>query len=173
VQYLHVCPRKLWLWARGVRMDDAQDGTETLGQQLLAQGRTTAKHSYPGRPQRGRELLLDLPEHALAARLDYFDPQTRTLHETKHSPELAEAHHWQARFYLLLLHLAGLGPATAVLEYPNERRCAILDLTPEAEAQLWGQIAEIRHLAAPGAPCPPLQALPWCRSCAFHEFCHS
>jgi CRISPR-associated exonuclease Cas4 len=152
-------------------MDDALEGGEAPGQHSVAEGRLTAEYSYPGRAQRGRELILDLPEYALAARLDYFDTNNRTLYETKHSSRLKQTHFWQVWFYLLVLKLAGLEPEGAILEYPNERRRETITLTQREIIALAQQMDEIRTLAAAETPCPPLEKLPWCPKCAFQEFC--
>lgn len=156
VNLYHVCRRQAWLHARGVRMEHTSEA--------VADGKWLHQHSYPQRARKYRELDLGI------AKIDYYDPHTRTIHEIKRSDHVEAAHEAQLRYYLYLLHLAGIEDATGVLEYPRLRKKHRVALSPAARAAmpaLFQQIIDLLH----DTQAPPRRDRRFCQGCSYHDFC--
>lgn len=170
VGYYVLCPRKAWLSMRGLWMEQESDA--------VAIGRLIDQTSY-GRKKKHLDLEAEAPDGThLVGRLDWADLREGTLHETKKSRAVEEAHRWQVRFYLWLLKRCGVTradgtPFAGCLNYPRLRRTEPVELLPEHEARLAEIVSQIRELA--GQPKPParIDKRAFCRKCAFEELCYS
>ena len=156
INYYFICRRKLWLYARGVRMESGSD--------LVDHGRLVHERSYPERRERYRELQIG------GAKIDFFDPQRRIIHELKKSSSYEDAHVWQLKFYIHLLEANGVIGVRGILEYPLERRIKRVRLSRDDRAKLARIQGEIHAIvAAPQAPERKQQSQ--CRNCAYFDFC--
>lgn len=154
VNYWAVCPRKLWLFAKGLRMEHASD--RVLLGRLLHEG------AYPHLAR--REVMLDE-----LVRVDVLEGEGRVL-EVKHSRRLAQAARLQVAYYLLYLRYLGAGELTGELRFPRERRREEVRLTAELEAQVAEALHGVAQVEALSAP-PRVEFMPVCRSCAYAELC--
>lgn len=153
MNYLRVCPRKLWLFAHQVRLEaDAE---------AVALGRLTHERAYRDRPR--RSLLL---ENLLA--IDVLEGEG-TLLEIKHAPTFIEAARLQLRYYLYFLARRGVH-LRGELRFPRQRRRETVTLDAAAVAEVEAALEEIARIEA--LPIPP--AAPWmpaCRRCAYAPLC--
>ncbi len=159
IAYLHLCHRKLWLHAHGMKMENASQN------QYVAEGKLISETSYARRPSRWRELDLG------HIKIDHFDPDTNTVREVKKSAKLEHAHIAQVKYYLYTLERNGMKDVKGLIEYPKQRKTQEVLLTDEDRRiiPLWEkEILEITSREA----CPPLVKKPYCRTCAFREFCY-
>jgi CRISPR-associated exonuclease Cas4 len=154
VNYWAVCSRKLWLFAKGVRLEATSD--RVLLGRLLHEG------AYTHLPR--REVMLDE-----LVRVDVLEGQGRVL-EVKHSRRLVQAARLQVAYYLLYLRHLGAGPLVGELRFPKERRRQEVHLTPELEAQVAEALRGIAQVEALPTP-PAVDYMPICRSCAYAELC--
>lgn len=159
ISYLHLCHRKLWLHARGVKLENASNN------QYVAEGKHISETSYSRRPSRWRELDLG------HVKIDHFDPVTNTVREVKKSAKLQHAHVAQVKYYLYTLEQNGMTDVKGLIEYPKQRKTHEIALTDEDRRMipLWEQ--EIEEITG-GEVCPPLVRKPYCKTCAFYEFCY-
>lgn len=98
VNYWAVCPRKLWPFAKGVRLELLSD--------RVALGRLFHQQAYPD--ARRRELLIDN-----LIKIDLLESENKLL-EVKYSRKLVDAARLQLAYYLLhLLICAASGPGTS------------------------------------------------------------
>ncbi len=153
LNYLRVCPRKLWLFAHQVRMEaDAE---------AVALGRLTHERAYRDRPR--RSLIL---ENLIA--IDVLEDEG-TLLEVKHAPTFVEAARLQLRYYLYFLARRGV-KRRGELRFPRQRRREVVELDAAAIAEVEAALAEAARITA--LPTPP--AVPWtpaCRRCAYAPLC--
>lgn len=173
VGYHALCPRKAWLSANGLWMEQESD-TVALGRHLDA---TTY-----AREKKGYDLDVNAPglEHVrLVGKIDHANLSEGVLHEVKKSRAAEAAHEDQLRFYLWLLRLAGVTrsdgePFTGQLDYPALRKTHAVTLTPEDETRLAETVALIA--ATLRQPHPPARLGPerrtFCAACAFEELCY-
>lgn len=158
IAYLHLCHRKLWLHANGMRMENA------TGNAYVEEGKLIGETTYQRRPSRWRELDLG------SLKIDHYDPQTNLLREVKKSPKLEHAHIAQVKYYLFALEQRGVVGARGVIEYPKQRRTTEVVLTEADRADIRGWEAEIERIVSLPV-CPELVKKSYCRNCAFRDFC--
>ncbi len=153
LNYLRVCPRKLWLFAHQVRLEaDAE---------AVALGRLTHERSYRDRPR--RSLLL---ENLIA--IDVLEDEGTVL-EVKHAPTFVEAARLQLRYYLYFLWRRGV-TLRGELRFPRQRRREVVELDAAAIAEVEAALEEAARIVA--LPTPPAAAwMPACRRCAYAPLC--
>jgi len=154
VNYWAVCPRKLWLFAKGLRQEHTSDRV-LLGQVLH-------QRSYLHLPR--REVMIDE-----LIKVDVLEGQGRVL-EVKHSRRLVEAARLQVAYYLLYLRRLGAGELVGELRFPKERRREEVRLSPELEAKVAQALRGVAQVEALPSP-PQVEFMPICRACAYAELC--
>jgi len=107
INYLHVCERKLWLFDRGIGMEQTSDKV------LL--GKLLGEYSYPR--EETRDVMIDN-----LIRIDILDDET--IREVKYSNKLAEADRIQLLYYLYYLKRLGI-EKKGIINYPKMRRSFI------------------------------------------------
>lgn len=156
INYYHLCHRKLWLFAHGIRMEHTSD--------LVSEGRFIHETSYQQRSDKYTELELE------GIKIDYFDPVNKVIHETKKSGSHETAHKWQLKYYIYVLKNHGMDGVTGILEYPKQRETEKVELLPEDEEILEKTIHEIKQLIG-SETCPPRIKKSKCRKCSYFDFC--
>ncbi|MEN3184707.1 MAG: CRISPR-associated protein Cas4 [Atribacterota bacterium] len=152
VNYFFVCPRKLWLFDRGLHMEQHSD--------RVFLGKLLDEESYPRKRQR-RVTIDDL------IAIDVLD--TNTIREVKYSKALHKASVMQIAYYLY--YLKGLGiEKEGLLSYPKERRQERIVLTEAMVAELEEALQKIAEILKRDTP-PAAVRKPYCRHCAYLEFC--
>lgn len=156
IAYLHLCHRKLWLFAHGMNMEQQSE--------LVAEGRFIDEHSYPQRAERWQALAVE------GIKLDHYDARRGIVREVKKSRKREDAHLAQLKYYLFVLERNGIAVSHGVLEYPKLRQTEEVHLT-EADRRdipLWE--AEVQRIIA--LPyCPELVKKKICRKCAYYDWC--
>lgn len=159
LSYFVLCQRKAWLFANGLEMEQTSD--------LVAEGKLIGESSYKRRSGRYKELNLG------NAKIDFYDPVNKVVHEVKKSNKLEVMHLWQVKYYLYILESAGIEGARGVLEYPQLRETKEVFLTKADRQSLSDMIADIQVLIVQDG-CPPgLDRKTICKSCSFFDFCWS
>jgi len=157
INYYHVCHRKLWLFHHGIQMEHTSD--------TVTEGNLIHASSYPQRAAKYTELVLP------GAKIDYYNAQTRTVHEVKKSNKVEQAHVAQVQYYLYLLEEAGIDKPKGILEYPKLRQTqeVLLDETTRQAIPNW--LAKI-ELIVNEPTCPPTINKPLCKRCSYYDFCY-
>ncbi|MEQ1746965.1 MAG: CRISPR-associated protein Cas4 [Saprospiraceae bacterium] len=159
IAYLHTCQRKLWLHAHEIRMEHTSD--------LVAEGKLIGDTSYDRRADKYTQVELD------GIKIDFFDPRTRTVHETKRGRAVEAAHRAQVRYYLYKLRQHGVTDASGIIEYPDLRKTEPVPPLTEADVlEIEGWEAEVRRIVAL-EQCPPVIRLKICSSCSYYDLCYA
>lgn len=159
INLYHVCKRETWLHANGIRMEQTSD--------VVYEGKLIGESSYPRRAAKYTELDLGV------AKIDFYDPGEKVVHEVKKSNKMEGAHQWQVKYYLYLMEEAGIDGATGLLEYPKLRETQEVFLTETDRAYLQEVLPKIEKLIHQ-EECPPrLDKKSICRSCSYFDFCWS
>jgi CRISPR-associated exonuclease Cas4 len=159
VAYLHTCRRKLWLHANEIRMEHTSD--------LVAEGKLIGDTAYDRRPDKYTQVELD------GIKIDFFDPRTRTVHETKRGRSIEAAHRAQVRYYLYKLRQHGVTDASGIIEYPDLRKTeAVPPLTEADVLEIEGWEVEVRRIVAL-EQCPPVIRVKICSSCSYYDLCYA
>ena len=157
VNYYHLCHRKLWLHANGIRMEHTSD--------TVAEGKLIGESSYPERAEKYTEIEVD------GIKIDYYDARNKVIHEVKKSDKVEQAHIAQVKYYISKLEQQGLTGVTGLIEYPKMRRREVVELTDDDRLQIPLWEADIRRIIS-AENCPPLLHKPICKHCSYFEFCY-
>jgi len=168
ISYLHTCRRKLWLFHQGIHMEHNSS--------LVYEGRLIGEMTYTDRGQQNRQIELNVSlgkDIQGIAVIDYFNPSTGIVHETKKSDKIEEAHVAQVKFYLYLLYLSGVHQCSGIIEYPKLRQRTQVPPLSEADlTQVRTWIDQVYTLITQ-AICPKVVHLPICKTCAYFEYCYA
>jgi len=155
VNYLVVCPRKLWLSANGVGME--------FKDELVQLGKLVDKTSFrEGRRQvKLGSIVIDVVKR---------EGGEAVLFEIKKSSRLSVASRLQTLYYLWYLKHNYGQTIEAVVSYPKERRREYLELGSNEEKEVEEAIKKIS--AVMSVPIPPaVEPKRYCKKCAYYEFC--
>lgn len=159
INLYHVCHRQLWLHAHEIRMEHTSE--------IVAEGKLIGETAYGRRADRYTQVEFD------GVKIDFYDPRTRTVHETKRGKAIEEAHRAQVRYYLYKLRLNGVPDARGLIEYPELRKTEAVEPLSEANVrQVEDWENSVRQIVAQDT-CPPTIGKPYCKKCSYHDFCYS
>ncbi|MCR8743770.1 CRISPR-associated protein Cas4 [Romboutsia lituseburensis] len=153
INYYFVCKRKLWLFTKGITMEQNSD-------RVMA-GKLVHENSY--KRKQHKELLIDN-----LLRLDIVDKDY--VREVKISRKMEKADKMQLYYYLYYLKNLGINKK-GMINYVKERRQEEIELTPEIDTEIEKIILDIVEISKEKTP-PKLQKLPYCTKCAYYEFCY-
>ena len=157
VSEYHICKRRMWLHANGIRMEHTSD--------TVAEGKLIGESSYPERAEKYTEIEVD------GIKIDYYDARNKVIHEVKKSDKVEQAHIAQVKYYISKLEQQGLTGVTGLIEYPKMRRREVVELTDDDRLQIPLWEADIRRIIS-AENCPPLLHKPICKQCSYFEFCY-
>lgn len=172
VNLYHVCHRELWLHANDIRMEHTSD--------VVYEGKLIGETTYPDRAEKNTQVALSVPlvptqgekEWIGTAKIDYYDAKTKTVHETKKSSKMEQAHIAQVQFYLYLLAKSGVEGAQGIIEYPKQRERTQVSLTPLEQTEVEHWLTGIQTVLQRDK-CPPTINKPVCKQCSYYEFCYA
>ncbi|HZK01305.1 MAG TPA: CRISPR-associated protein Cas4 [Anaerovoracaceae bacterium] len=153
IQYYVVCQRKLWLFDKGIRMEQESD--------RVLQGSVLHQRSY--NYLNDKEIMVDNQ-----FRIDVIDGEY--IREVKLTSRMTEADRWQTLFYLWQLKIRGVHKK-GLISYPKEKMTEELILTEKDEKKLADMVRGISRITSLDTP-PPLKRLPYCTKCAYYSFCY-
>jgi CRISPR-associated exonuclease Cas4 len=156
VWYYAICPMEAWLMAHEMEPEKEFE--------LLAEGRLNQEAHYKRATKE-----LSLP----GMRLDQVRREGGRLivSEVKKSSRFLPATRLQLGYYLWRLHEEGMEASGEIL-VPKERKRETVELTPELRQEVERTVATIEALVREPAP-PPAKKIPFCKKCAYAEFCWS
>jgi len=151
-----ICPRKFWLFVRQFNPDPEND--------LLMLGRLISENSYS---REKKELSFD------GIKVDLIKKSDKGLLvcEVKKTSKGIEAAKMQLGFYLLKLKNNGINVEGEIL-IPKEKKRIAFSLDENTENLLQAAITNMQEIAQNTSP-PPVNKSPFCRKCAFIEFCYA
>lgn len=158
IAYLHLCHRKLWLFANGLNMEHTSD--------LVAEGKLIGEHSYPQRAERWQELQIE------GIRIDHYDAGRGIVREVKKSNKKESAHIAQLKYYLFVLERNGILVRHGLLEYPKLRQTEEVWLTDDDRKSIPQWEARVREIIS-SEDCPRRIEKPICKKCAYFDFCYA
>lgn len=172
VNIYHVCHRELWLHANGIRMEHTSD--------IVYEGKLIGDNTYTNRAEKNTQVELSIPlgittdgeDWTGAAKIDFYDAKTKTVHETKKSDKMEQAHIAQVKFYLYVLLKSGIEGAQAIIEYPKQRDRTQVLLAPEEVPEIEHWLVDIRRILE-NEKCPPVIHKSVCKQCSYYDYCYA
>ncbi len=156
VNYFLICPRKLWLFSKGLTMEHMSEA--------VALGSLIHESAFQ---REQKEILIDN-----RIRID-FSSSPGVIHEVKKSKKMEEAHRFQLLYYLYYLKQKAVTELRGRLHYPKLKRTEEVELTPENERALKEILTKMNEIL--GNPTPPakIDKLSICKKCSYYELCYT
>lgn len=155
VNYYYICHRKLWLFSKGISFENNND--------RVLQGKVLHESSYI-REKNNKEIDIDN-----TIKIDVMDRQY--VREVKISSKMKESDRMQLLYYLYYLKQLGIN-RKGKINYTKEKRVEEISLTTDDEEVIKNvliNISEIENMKIP----PKTINKPYCKKCAYYEFCYS
>ena len=166
INLYHVCSREMWLHANGVRMEHTSD--------TVYDGKLLHETSYPQRAEKHSEIELSAATGegiTLTGKIDFYDAGKKTIHETKRSDKVEQAHEWQLKYYIWLFELNGIKDVHGILEYPKLRQTDEVWLSETDRLHLQEAVQQIKDLLE-NESCPERINARICKSCSYYDLCY-
>lgn len=154
--YQVLCPRKAWLFIRGIRPEGENE--------LVQVGKSIHRHSF-----QKDEHEVKLGEFGA---VDFLRLKDGELHEIKKSDSRPRMDRIQVGFYMDWLNRRGIGVGRAVLHYQPSRKTRVVEWSAELQAE----VNAIRQAAKATAalPLPPAAAYQRaCEKCSYWILCET
>lgn len=152
INYYYICKRKLWLFSKGITMEDNSD--------RVMSGKLVHENSYSR--EKNKEVTVDD-----MLKIDIMDHDY--IREVKISSKMEEADKMQLLYYLFYLKQLGISKK-GILNYVKEKKREEVELTEQIEVQLKDALLDINRIVEGNKP-PKLQRLPYCSKCSYFNLC--
>lgn len=152
VQYFSICKRKLWLYSRQISFETEHE--------KVIEGTLLHEKAYS---RKKKELTLE------DSVIDVLDGAY--IQETKLSSKMQHSDELQLLYYLYLLKNRGV-IKKGKIAYTKEKKVVEVILTEENEQRIKRVIAEIYQILQSDKS-PVLKRLPYCKNCAYYDFCYA
>lgn len=155
VAYNILCKRKLWLFSNYVQMEKTSD--------LVEIGKIISEESF--KREKFKEILFE------DVKIDFLKIGDELIvNEVKKSKKMEEAHIWQVKYYIYKLKEMGLRCKRGIIRYPKLMKKMEVELKEEDVKIIEESILEIKKIVAINQP-PEAIKKPYCKKCAYYEFC--
>jgi len=154
IWYYYICHREVWLMARNIVPDQEDENIDL--------GRFIQRDSYR---RDKKEVNFGHIQFDLVRR----EGGQVVIGEVKKSSKAAQSAKMQLAFYLSELRAAGI-EAVGELLFPKEKTKVRVELTAELAQEIEQAKRDILRIAYLDAP-PEARKIPFCRNCAYAEFC--
>lgn len=153
INYYFVCHRKLWLFTRDIRFEDENEYVQL--------GRLIDENSY----KRNKKQI-----EIGNIKIDFID-QKGIIHEIKKSDRIEKAHIYQLKYYIRTLREMGVEDITGEIDYPKLKKRETVIWEEADEAEFETIFSSIRDILGEKKP-PAVINKPFCKKCAYYEFCY-
>ncbi|MGI6549078.1 MAG: CRISPR-associated protein Cas4 [Syntrophomonadales bacterium] len=158
VSYAYVCHRKLWLYSKGLNLENISGNVDVIKGKILHENRFQRESQ--------KEVAFD------TVKIDFlrFGDQV-FVHEVKKSKRYEKAHIWQLKFYIYLLRKRGVNCGSGVIHYPASMRKVDVEWEEGDNASIEQVLKDIDLILRKPGP-PPIQGKKMCSRCAYFDFCY-
>ena len=152
--YYCICPREVWLMAHQIQPNEDND--------YLELGRYLHEESYIRDKKRIRLESIELD-------IVRKKGEQVVIGEVKKSSRFIKSAMMQLMFYLKTLSDYGI-TARGELLFPKEKKKIPVALTQQSLNELKAAEEQINNIVNQDVPPPPIR-IPFCRNCAYKDFC--
>jgi len=157
VAYYFICKRKLWLFAKGLNMENVSENANVVKGKLL--------HETRFQREQNREFTFD------NIKIDFLVYGDQVyVHEIKKSKKFENAHTWQLKFYIFSLRQKNVNCSGGVIHYPASMRKVEIEYEPEDDLKIREALGDIASLLKKDS-LPPKTGKKICSKCAYFDFC--
>lgn len=157
VAYFFICQRKLWLFAKGLNLENISGNVDVIKGRVLHETRFMRENH--------KEYDFD------RVKIDFLKYDDEVIvHEIKKSKKFEEAHIWQLKYYIFTLQCKKIQCTSGVIHYPNSMRTVDVEFTQEDHEEFETAMQEIVSILQ--EPIPPSRLKKrFCSKCAYFDFC--
>jgi CRISPR-associated exonuclease Cas4 len=159
VAYFHICHRKLWLFSKGLNLENISGNVDVIKGKILHESRFNRDAH--------KEVSFD------TVKIDFlrFGDQVY-VHEIKKSKKFEDAHIWQLKYYIFLLQQKGVNCSSGVIHYPVSMRKVEVEFSIKDLIQIEDALVGIKEIIEnPIIPQRVQKKL--CSRCAYFDFCYA
>ena len=120
-------------------------------------------HEISYKKDKPKEILIDN-----LISIDILD--SFNIREVKYSNKMKKADRMQILYYLYYLKKLGINKK-GIINYPKQRKREFVELKPEDEKEIEKVLIQINKILKQKKP-PPVIDEPYCKKCAYFEFCY-
>ena len=154
MQYYFICKRKLWLFAKDIKMEEKSD--------LVHMGKIIDEHSYA---REKKHITIDE-----TISIDFIDNKG-VVNEVKKSRSMEQADIQQLKYYLYFLYQRGVEHVEGVLDYPKIKQKHQVTLTDQDLEHLPTLLRDIESVIRLPLP-PSIHKTKVCKKCSYFELCY-
>ena len=152
INYYFVCKRKLWLFTRDIRFEDENEYVQL--------GKLIDENTYKRKKK----------QIAIGNIIIDFMDNKRVIHEVKKSNKIERAHIYQLKYYIRTLKKMGVEDVTGEIDYPKLKKREQVAWDDADETEFENIFSDIRNILDMVKP-PAVINKPYCKKCAYYEFC--
>lgn len=153
INYYYVCKRKLWLFDKGITMENTSD--------RVLQGKIVHENSYTR--EKHKEVLIDGLIRVDILGEDY-------VKEVKISSRMEKPDRMQLLYYLYYLKQLGI-ERKGTINYVKEKKVEVVELTEQDEEEIKCTLVKIKEILNKDVP-NKVEKLPYCKKCSYYEYCY-
>ncbi|NPV53474.1 MAG: CRISPR-associated protein Cas4 [Firmicutes bacterium] len=158
VAYYHICQRKLWLFCRGLNLENVSGNPDVIKGSIIHESR------FP------RETLRDVSFGQVKVDFIKFGDQVY-LHELKKSRKFEDAHIMQMKYYIFVARSKGINCSGGIIHYPTAMRKVEVTFTEEDQEHIVEALGGISGVVKASVP-PGKLKKKFCKRCAYFDFCY-
>ncbi|MBZ9691841.1 CRISPR-associated protein Cas4 [Clostridium botulinum] len=152
--YYFVCKRKLWLFSKGISMEDGND--------KIQEGKIAHEYSYKNKEKNKEKLVDEL------IKIDIVEKDE--IREVKLSSKMKDSDRMQLLYYLFYLKQLGINKK-GTLNYVKERKKEEVILKKEDEIKIVEVLKNIKIVLNLKYP-PKVEKFNYCKKCSYYEYCY-
>lgn len=159
VAYLFVCQRKLWLFSKGLNLENVSGNVDVIKGKILHENRFKRESQ--------KEIAFD------TVKIDFlrFGDQV-FVHEMKKSKKFEKAHIWQLKYYIWQLRRREVNCSSGVIHYPNSMRKVEVKWEEADDPRIERMLKDIDQIIKESTP-PQTLNKKMCSRCAYFDFCYA
>ncbi|MGI5821210.1 MAG: CRISPR-associated protein Cas4 [Syntrophothermaceae bacterium] len=159
VAYHFICRRKLWLYSKGLNLENVSGNVDVIKGKIL--------HESRFKRESHKEFAFD------TVKIDFLRFGDHVfVHEVKKSKKFEKAHIWQLKYYIYLLRKRGVNCSSGVIHYPASMRKVEVTWEEDDNLRMEQALKDVNQTV--GEPVPPATLnKKMCSRCAYFDFCYA
>ena len=158
VAYYFICRRKLWLFSKGLNLENVSGNVDVIKGKIL--------HESRFKRESHKEFAFD------TVKIDFLRFGDHVfVHEVKKSKKFEKAHIWQLKYYIYLLRKRGVNCSSGVIHYPASMRKVEVTWEEDDNLRMEQALKDVNQTM--GNLFSQQRLTKMCSRCAYFDFCYA
>lgn len=159
VAYFFICQRKLWLFSKGLNLENISGNVDVIKGKIL--------HESRFKRESHKEFAFD------TVKIDFLRFGEHVfVHEVKKSKKFEKAHIWQIKYYIYLLRKQNINCSSGVIHYPATMRKVEVEWKESDDLHMEQTLKDVNLTMRRSVP-PAVLNKKMCSRCAYFDFCYA